>query len=58
MSKKPVQKIDCNVINCTHNCIDDCTCKLEEIQVCPCSTKGSKNFEDETACSMYLHKEK
>lgn len=29
------QKIDCNVTNCTHNCIEDSTCRLNKIQVSP-----------------------
>lgn len=49
------QKIECNVSNCTHNAIQDCTCKLDRIQVSPCSNKGTKTSEDETLCSMYLY---
>lgn len=48
------QKIGCNVNECTHNCIEDATCKLDKIQVTPCGGKGSKTPEDETACGNYL----
>ena len=29
------QRIECNVTNCTHNCIEDSTCRLNKIQVSP-----------------------
>ena len=49
------QKIDCNVFDCAHNCVDDCSCRLDRIQVCPCTSKGTKNYDDETACSKYMY---
>ena len=49
------QKIECNVNECTHNSIEDSTCKLDRIQVCPCLVKGDKTSEDETACAMYSY---
>lgn len=48
-----MQKIGCNVTSCAHNCIDDCTCKLDQIRVSPCKMNGNKTPEDETACSSY-----
>lgn len=52
---KNSQKIECNVTECSHNCLEDCTCKLDRIQVCPCRVKGDKTPEDETACAMYSY---
>lgn len=49
------QKIQCNVNECTHNSIENSTCKLDKIQVTPCGTKGEKTPEDETACAMYSY---
>ncbi|MCX8074252.1 MAG: DUF1540 domain-containing protein [Clostridia bacterium] len=54
-SGKYSQRIECNVTNCTHNCIDDSTCRLDKIQVAPCGPRGSKVAEDETLCSSYLY---
>lgn len=47
------QKIKCNVSDCTHNCIKDSTCKLEQIQVCPCSSSITKDALKDTACASY-----
>lgn len=49
------QKIKCNVGECVHNCIQDCTCRLEKIQVCPCSSKLEEDSlpRDKTACASY-----
>lgn len=47
------QKIKCNVADCAHNCIQDCTCRLEAIEVCPCSSKITKDPFKDTACSSY-----
>lgn len=49
------QKIGCNVTNCAHNNIDDCTCKLDQIRVSPCRLHGDKTPEDETACASYYY---
>lgn len=49
------QKIDCNVTKCMHNCIDDCSCRLERIQVCPTSARNTDTYDDETACGMYTY---
>ncbi len=48
------QRIDCNVTDCMHNCLEDCSCRLDKIQVCPCNSKSPRTPEDETACSMYI----
>jgi len=54
MNKNPGdQKIKCNVSDCTHNCIENSTCRLEEIQVCPCSHNATKDALKDTACSSY-----
>lgn len=53
--KEGFQKIGCNVSNCAHNCIEDCTCRLDNIQVCPCSLRGDGTPEDETACSSFIN---
>ncbi len=47
------QKIECNVAHCAHNCIEDCTCRLDKIQVCPCNTKANESADDTTACASY-----
>lgn len=47
------QKIQCNVAHCTHNCIDDCTCRLDKILVSPCTVKANESAEDTTACASY-----
>lgn len=47
------QKIECNVTKCAHNCIDDCTCRLDSIKVCNCKNQGSGELDDETACGSY-----
>lgn len=49
------QKILCNVTNCAHNCLDDCSCRLDKIQVAPCGPKGDTSAKDETLCSSYLY---
>ena len=47
-------KIQCNVNDCSHNCNEDCTCRLETIKVCPCpNLPNTDKAEDQTACSMY-----
>ncbi len=47
------QKIECSVSHCAHNCIEDSTCRLEAIKVCPCGPKIKENYEEDTACSSY-----
>lgn len=47
------QKINCNVSDCTHNCIDDSTCRLESIKVGVMSDKVKANCEDGTCCNSY-----
>lgn len=50
------QKIRCNVVECIHNCIEDSTCRLEKIQVCPCHAVLNKEEampRDVTACASY-----
>jgi len=47
------QKIKCNVSDCTHNSLQDSTCKLECIQVRPCSHKMTKDALKDTACASY-----
>lgn len=49
------QKISCNVNECTHNSIENSTCKLDRIQVTPCIGKHKESDEDETACGMYSY---
>lgn len=49
------QKIQCTVAECTHNSLEDSTCKLDKIHVAPCGGKKSDNPEDETACAMYSY---
>lgn len=54
-NEKYDQKIKCTVAECLHNCIEDCSCRLEKIQVCPCSSKLEENSlqRDKTACASY-----
>lgn len=47
------QKIQCNVAHCTHNCIDDSTCRLDKILVSSCTTKANESANDTTACASY-----
>lgn len=47
------QKIKCTVADCTHNCISDCTCMLNDINVCPCRTTMTKDAIKDTACASY-----
>ena len=54
MSKQTgFQKIKCNVSDCTHNCIEDSTCRLDTIQVKPTSHKITKDALKDTACASY-----
>ncbi len=47
------QKIECNVVQCAHNSVEDCTCRLDSIKVCPPGHKVKKDFKEDTACSSY-----
>lgn len=47
------QKIKCNVVQCAHNSVEDCTCRLDSIKVCQCDTHVKKDFKDDTACASY-----
>lgn len=49
------QRIKCTVSDCMHNSIQDCGCKLRSIDVCPCSSKVSKDPKDSTACLSYKY---
>ncbi|MEG0872605.1 MAG: DUF1540 domain-containing protein [Clostridia bacterium] len=54
MSKKiEPQKIECSVVDCAHNCVKDCTCKLEKISVCPCGESKEAKKDENTLCSSY-----
>ena len=57
MDKKSYQKIKCDVVDCTHNCIKDSTCMLDEIQVCNCSYDKTKDPLKDTACGSYEYAE-
>lgn len=56
-NKKHLQKIKCSVSSCTHNCVEDCTCRLEDVEICPCihqkKDDGNKDFE--TSCNSYCY---
>lgn len=47
------QKIQCTVSDCAHNCLEDSTCRLEKIQVCPCGHKGNAEKQEDTLCGSY-----
>ncbi|CCZ56229.1 unknown [Clostridium sp. CAG:1219] len=55
--EKNDQKIKCNVSECVHNCIEDCSCRLEKIQVCPCTSKIDEGApqRDKTACASFYN---
>ena len=60
MEKKHIkggQKIKCDVVECTHNCIKDSTCMLDEISVCNCSYDKTKDPLKDTACGSYQYDE-
>lgn len=51
------QKIKCDVADCTHNCIKDSTCLLDEISVCNCNFDKTKDALKDTACASYRYSE-
>lgn len=51
------QKIKCTVADCTHNCISDSTCLLDEISVCNCHYDKTKDPLKDTACASYKYSE-
>lgn len=51
--KNEGQKIGCTVSECMHNNINDCTCRLDAISVCPCSANITKDPLKDTACGSY-----
>ncbi len=56
MSKKENDlKIECNVVDCVHNCIENCTCRLDKIRVCNCTGDKFAKEKDGTACSSYYY---
>lgn len=55
--QKGYQKIKCDVADCTHNCIKDNTCLLDEISVCNCSYDKTKDPLKDTACGSYKYAE-
>lgn len=54
---KGVQKIKCDVSECTHNCSKDSTCLLDAIQVCNCTYDKTKDPLKDTACASYEYAE-
>lgn len=51
--KKGSQKIKCGVTDCVHNCIDDCTCRLDSIKINVSYDKSKACCTDETCCKSY-----
>lgn len=50
------QKIECNVSSCAHNCLEDCTCRLDRIIVKPCrNSNDSRTPDSDTCCSSYYY---
>lgn len=49
------QKIACNVSSCAHNCLEDCTCRLDRIMVRPCAGDKARTPEGETSCGSYFY---
>lgn len=47
------QKIQCDVVECTHNSIQDSTCRLDKILVSHGVTRHDSDSNDETACAMF-----
>ncbi len=48
-------KIKCNVSSCENNCVENCSCTLENITICPCHNieEGEENIEKESFCDSY-----
>ena len=49
------QKIECNVSSCAHNCLEDCTCRLDRIKVRPCVGDVTRTSDGETYCDSYFY---
>lgn len=47
------QKIQCNVTECAHNCLEDSTCRLDRILVTHGVERSDEDSKDETACAMF-----
>lgn len=47
------QKIKCSVADCTHNCLEDSTCRLECIKVSVMKDRPEAKCEEGTACCSY-----
>lgn len=47
------QKIECSVVDCAHNCIDDSTCRLNKIRVCPKSASNLVEDVNGSLCGSY-----
>lgn len=47
------QKIKCTVTECAHNCLEDSTCRLDEILVSHGLTRSDESSKDDTACGMF-----
>lgn len=48
-------KIKCNVNVCAHNCKEDSTCRLKQIQVASCTCDETGYYKDDTACKSYKY---
>ncbi len=46
-------RINCNVSTCTHNSLEDSTCRLNEINVSRISAEESGDADKDTACHSY-----
>ncbi len=49
------QKIECNVSSCAHNCLEDCTCRLDRIMVRPKAGDKTRTPGSETSCGSYFY---
>lgn len=48
-------KINCNVSMCAHNCVEDSTCLLKEINVARIKADESGDADVDTACHSYRY---
>lgn len=48
-------KINCNVSTCAHNCVEDSTCLLKEINVARIKADESGDADVDTACHSYRY---